>query len=147
MDINTKIKITAVQLGGLPSDLYDNLFVSRINDSPNRESLLKSMNVKSIKDYNLERILHNIKIASNKGTDLIVFSELALSSFFPYFYTEQISSLDAFFEEGQMDNNIYLKSIYDTAREFGVAVAFGYAEKVSENERYSHLKTKCPFSV
>jgi len=132
-----RLKVSVVQLGELPSRVFHGPSGKELNGSASHEHLIRKIPVDQIKEYNSGRIIKNIKSASKRGVDLIIFPELALSSFFPYFYTEDNSLLDNFFEEGEFLQSKYNRLIADASRKCNIAVAYGYAEKLSQDERYN----------
>jgi predicted amidohydrolase len=66
-----------------------------------------------------------IAAASEKGVDLIVFPELALTTFFPRWYMECQSEIDHWFEK-EMPNAV-TQPLFDLAARNGMALCLGYA--------------------
>ena len=60
------------------------------------------------------------------GCELVVFPELALTTFFPRWYTEDISGHDHFYESSMPSPTT--QPLFDDAKELGVGFALGYAE-------------------
>src|SRR5437763_16672868 len=73
-----------------------------------------------------------MKEAAEHGCDLIVFPELALTSFFPYFYIEAEKTLLRFFEKGPIERSL-AKPLFDTAQKLGISFSFGYAEYIPDS--------------
>ena len=46
----------------------------------------------------VERMLSLLHLAKERGSELVVFPELALTSFFPRWYLEDAREIDSFFE-------------------------------------------------
>lgn len=69
--------------------------------------------------------------AARMGAQLVVFPELALTTFFPRWFMAEQQEIDVFFET-QMPNES-TAPLFARARSLGVAFTFGFAEKVAEN--------------
>lgn len=80
-----------------------------------------------------------LREAAGKGAQLVVFPELALTTFFPRWFMEDQSEIDAFFET-EMPNDA-VQPLFDTARELAVGFYLGYAELVTEGGRARHFNT------
>lgn len=69
--------------------------------------------------------------AHRRGAELVVFPELALTTFFPRWLIEDEAELDAFYETEMP--NAEVQPLFDTARELGVGFYLGYAEIAYED--------------
>jgi predicted amidohydrolase len=72
------------------------------------------------------RMIVLMREAHRRGANVIVFPELALTTFFPRWYIEDEAELDAFYET-EMPNDA-TQPLFDTAAELGVGFYLGYAE-------------------
>ena len=81
------------------------------------------------------RMIALLDEAAGKGCDLVVFPELALTTFFPRWYMTDESEVDAWFESEMP--NAATRPLFDRAKELGVAISFGYAEKTPEGEHFN----------
>ena len=72
------------------------------------------------------RMIALMREAHRRGAGLVVFPELALTTFFPRWYFEDESELDAFYET-EMPNGA-VQPLFDAAVELGVGFYLGYAE-------------------
>jgi predicted amidohydrolase len=81
-------------------------------------------------------LLHEAKA---RGGELVVFPELALTTFFPRFYTEDETELDAWFET-QMPN-ADVQPLFDAAAKLNVGFYLGYAELVLQNGKKHRFNT------
>ena len=72
------------------------------------------------------RMLNLMEQAGAEGCDLIVYPELALTTFFPRWYHEDRSEADIWFERAMP--NAATRPLFEQARTFGMAMSFGYAE-------------------
>jgi predicted amidohydrolase len=79
------------------------------------------------------RLAGLMRQAAGHGCDLIVFPELALTTFFPRWYFEHQEEIDAFFEP-QMPGP-QTRVLFDLARELGIGFYLGYAELAQEHGR------------
>lgn len=73
--------------------------------------------------------------AADAGCDLVVYTELALTTFFPRYYYEDRAEADVWFEREMP--NAAVQPLFDRAREHGIAFTFGYAELTPEGEHYN----------
>ncbi|MDP1646611.1 MAG: N-carbamoyl-D-amino-acid hydrolase [Rubrivivax sp.] len=87
----------------------------------------------------VERLLALMHDAKANGCDLVVFPELALTTFFPRWYFEQQADVDAFFERAMPSPDT--QPLFDAARTLGVGFYLGYAELVQEDGRERRFNT------
>ena len=76
-----------------------------------------------------------LRQGADAGCDLVVFPELALSTFFPRWYTDDVSGHDHYFET-EMPSPA-TKPLFDEAARLGVGFALGYAELTPDGRRYN----------
>jgi len=76
------------------------------------------------------RMLELMREAHARGVRLIVFPELALTTFFPRWYVEDPDEADRWFE-AEMPNAA-AQPLFDAARELGMGFYLGYAELARE---------------
>ena len=81
-------------------------------------------------------LLHEAKA---HGGEVVVFPELALTTFFPRCYTEDETELDAWFET-QMPN-ADVQPLFDAAAKLNVGFYLGYAELVLQNGKKYRFNT------
>ena len=74
----------------------------------------------------IERLLLLLRGAAERGCDMVVFPELALTTFFPRWYSEDEAAIDAWYE-AQMPSPV-TQPLFDEARRLGVGFTLGYAE-------------------
>jgi predicted amidohydrolase len=79
----------------------------------------------------VSRLLALMRQAKAHGCDLVVYPELALTTFFPRWYFERQEEIDAFFER-EMPAPV-TQPLFDAARELGIGFYLGYAELANEN--------------
>jgi len=78
----------------------------------------------------VDRMLALMAKAHDKKVDLIVFPELALTTFFPRWYFEDQAEVDTWFETSMPSNAT--QPLFEAAQRYGMAFHLGYAEKVEE---------------
>jgi len=76
------------------------------------------------------RLLDLLRRAHDKGARLVVFPELALTTFFPRWYMEDQAEIDAYFETKMPSPAT--RPLFDEARRLGVGFCLGYAELTRE---------------
>jgi N-carbamoyl-D-amino-acid hydrolase len=87
----------------------------------------------------VDRMLALLNEAKGHGCDLVVFPELALTTFFPRWYLPQQQDVDAFFEREMPGPET--QRLFDAARWLGVGFYLGYAELVQEAGRTRRFNT------
>ncbi len=87
----------------------------------------------------VDRQLALLHAAHRHGCDLVVFPELALTTFFPRWYFEREDELDAFFERAMPGPET--QRLFDAARELRVGFYLGYAELFVEDGRTRRFNT------
>lgn len=81
------------------------------------------------------RMLALLDEAAAAGADLIVYPELALTTFFPRWYHEDRSEADRWFEREMP--NAATRPLFERAQEKAIAMSFGYAELTPEGRRFN----------
>jgi predicted amidohydrolase len=90
----------------------------------------------------VQRMLALLHQAKAHGCDLVVFPELALTTFFPRWYFEQQADIDAYFERAMPGPDT--QPLFDAARKLGIGFTLGYAELVEAegpNGKARHFNT------
>jgi len=85
------------------------------------------------------RMLDLMQSAAKQNCRLVVFPELALTTFFPRWYTEDQQEIDQYFETEMPGPDTQV--LFDTARELGMGFHLGYAELVVEKAKTRHFNT------
>ncbi|MGH1357880.1 MAG: N-carbamoyl-D-amino-acid hydrolase [Burkholderiaceae bacterium] len=85
------------------------------------------------------RMIVMMRDAARHGCDLIVYPELALTTFFPRWYFDNQADIDQYFEQEMPGPETQL--LFDTARELGIGFYLGYAEKTSEGGEVHRFNT------
>ena len=81
------------------------------------------------------RLIALLNQASERRADMVVFPELALTTFFPRWFFEDEADLDPFYET-QMPNAA-VQPLFDAAKAAGIGFYLGYAELTPERTRYN----------
>jgi len=85
------------------------------------------------------RMLELMREAKGRGSDLVVFPELALTTFFPRWWIEDEVELDAFFETEMP--NAATRPLFETAADLEIGFYLGYAELAHEGGRKRRFNT------
>ncbi|MCZ6523109.1 MAG: N-carbamoyl-D-amino-acid hydrolase [Alphaproteobacteria bacterium] len=78
----------------------------------------------------VKRLFALLREAHASGAKLVVFPELALTTFFPRYWMEDQAEIDAYFER-EMPGAL-TRPLFEAARELGVGFHLGYAELAEE---------------
>jgi predicted amidohydrolase len=81
------------------------------------------------------RMLNLMEQAKAEGCDLIVYPELALTTFFPRWYHEDRSEADIWFERTMP--NAATRPLFEQAKASGMAMSFGYAELTPDGHHFN----------
>ncbi len=85
------------------------------------------------------RLLALLDRAHERGCDLVVFPELALTTFFPRWYFEDSEDIDRFFESAMPGNET--QPLFDRAAEYGIGFCLGFAEIAQGDNESKHFNT------
>ena len=83
----------------------------------------------------VKRLIALLQQAHAAGCDIVVFPELALTTFFPRWFVENISETDHYYET-QMPSPV-TAPLFDEAKRLGVGFCLGYAELTPQGERFN----------
>ena len=81
------------------------------------------------------RLCAMMREAKAKGAGLVVFPELALTTFFPRWFFEDQADVDAFFEREMP--NAAVQPLFDLARKLGIGFNLGYAELTPDGHHFN----------
>lgn len=87
----------------------------------------------------VERMLALLEAADNKRCKLVVYPELALTTFFPRWFTEDQGEIDSFFESEMPGPET--QRLFDEAARRGIGFCLGYAELAEEPGRLRRFNT------
>ena len=79
----------------------------------------------------VERLLAQMRQAHQQGCDFVVFTECALTAFFPHWWIEDDRELDTWFESDMPSSDTL--PLFDEAQRLGIGFHLGYAELASIN--------------
>src|SRR3546814_4721054 len=77
------------------------------------------------------RLIELLRQAADRRCDLVVFTELALTTFFPRWYMEDQAEVDAWFEREMPGPET--RPLFDEAAKLGIGFYLGYAERSEEH--------------
>jgi predicted amidohydrolase len=81
------------------------------------------------------RLIELLRQAHSKKAELVVFPELALTTFFPRWFVEDITEADHWYET-EMPSKV-TQPLFDEAKKLQVGFCLGYAELTATNERFN----------
>jgi len=81
------------------------------------------------------RLLELLREAHSKKVELVVFPELALTTFFPRWFVDDITQADHWYET-EMPSAI-TKPLFDEAKKLNIGFCLGYAELTPQRERFN----------
>jgi len=83
----------------------------------------------------VERLIALMRQASANGCDLVVFPELALTTFFPRWFVDDITEADHWYETS-MPSPV-TQPLFDEARRLSIGFSLGYAELTPDGHRFN----------
>ena len=83
----------------------------------------------------VSRLLDLLREAHGKKAELVVFPELALTTFFPRWFVDDITKADHWYET-EMPSTV-TKPLFDEAKKLGIGFCLGYAELTNSGERFN----------
>ncbi|MEM7325657.1 MAG: N-carbamoyl-D-amino-acid hydrolase [Actinomycetota bacterium] len=83
----------------------------------------------------VKRLVELLQLGADRGAQLVVFPELALTTFFPRWYTDEPSGHDHFYERSMPGPDT--QPLFDAAKAAGVGFSLGYAELTEDGHRYN----------
>ena len=81
------------------------------------------------------RLIELLRQAHSKKAELVVFPELALATFFPRWFVDDITEADHWYET-EMPSKV-TQPLFDEAKKLQVGFCLGYAELTATNERFN----------
>ncbi|NBQ44427.1 MAG: N-carbamoyl-D-amino-acid hydrolase [Actinobacteria bacterium] len=81
------------------------------------------------------RLISLLRQAHDKKAQLVVFPELALTTFFPRWFVDDISQADHWYETEMPSKTT--QPLFDEAKRLGVGFCLGYAELTQSGERFN----------
>ena len=87
----------------------------------------------------VKRMLALLGQAASHSCDLVVFPELALTTFFPRWYFDDQEQIDAFFERSMPGPET--QQLFDEARRLKIGFCIGYAELIEEEGHLRRFNT------
>ena len=83
----------------------------------------------------VERLIALLRQASSNGCDLVVFPELALTTFFPRWFVDDITEADHWYETSMPSPET--QPLFDEARRLSIGFSLGYAELTPDGHRFN----------
>ncbi|HEY5876952.1 MAG TPA: N-carbamoyl-D-amino-acid hydrolase [Ilumatobacteraceae bacterium] len=83
----------------------------------------------------VERLIDLLHDAGRHGVELLVYPELALTTFFPRWFVDDISDADHWYERSMPNADV--QPLFDEARRLGIGFCLGYAELTDDGHRYN----------
>lgn len=101
---------------------------------------LGPVNLADSRESVVKRLLEMLREAASRGARFVVFPELALTTFFPRYWLEDMAEVDERFFEKTMPSPV-TQPLFDEAARLGVGFYFGYGELVTEGGAVRHFNT------
>src|SRR5690606_18653287 len=83
----------------------------------------------------VKRLAEMMREAASRGAALVVFPELALTTFFPRYWMTEEEAVERFFEKSMPNADV--QPLFDLARELRIGFYLGYAELTPDGRRYN----------
>lgn len=83
----------------------------------------------------VSRLVELLEQGARNGCDLVVFPELALTTFFPRWFVDDITEADHWYEREMPSRET--RPLFDAAKKLGVGFSLGYAELTADGHRFN----------
>lgn len=83
----------------------------------------------------VQRLIQLLQQGAEHGCDLVVFPELALTTFFPRWFVDDINEANHWYETEMPSSET--QPLFDKARELGIGFCLGYAELTDDGHRFN----------
>jgi predicted amidohydrolase len=83
----------------------------------------------------VKRLVEMLREAKSRQADLVVFPELALTTFFPRYWFDDSAASDRFFETKMPNGEV--QPLFDEAKKLGIGFYMGYAELTPEGRHFN----------
>ncbi len=83
----------------------------------------------------VRRMIDLLDQAKARNCDLVVYTELALTTFFPRWYMTDQAEIDSWFEREMP--NAATRPLFEKAAEYKIAISFGYAEFTRDGHHFN----------
>jgi predicted amidohydrolase len=83
----------------------------------------------------VSRLINLLREAHSKNAELVVFPELALTTFFPRWFVDDIAEANHWYET-EMPSKV-TRPLFDEAKKLGIGFCLGYAELTRAGERFN----------
>lgn len=83
----------------------------------------------------VKRLLEMMREAKARQSDMVVFPELALTTFFPRYWMDEQEAVQRFFERAMP--NPQVQPLFDECRRLGIGFYLGFAELTPSGKRYN----------
>lgn len=87
------------------------------------------------REHTVRRLCRLLDRAADLGARLVVFPELALTTFFPRWFVEDVGAADHYYERRMP--SAATEPLFESARRRGVGFSLGYAELTAEGRRFN----------
>ncbi|KAL4982675.1 carbon-nitrogen hydrolase [Aspergillus falconensis] len=85
----------------------------------------------------LARMIALLREAASQGAQIVLFPEIAFTTFFPRYLILDDTELESWFEHGDIRTAPNTKPLFDAANELGVDICVGFAEATEAGEHYN----------
>ncbi|KAJ9624080.1 hypothetical protein H2203_005528 [Taxawa tesnikishii (nom. ined.)] len=85
----------------------------------------------------MDRMIKLLENASSQGAQVVLFPEVAFTTFFPRHLIRDPEELESWFERGDIRTAPNTKPLFDKAHELGVDISVGFAEATDEGEHFN----------
>ncbi len=85
----------------------------------------------------LDRMHKLLDDAANQGAEVVLFPEIALTTFFPRYLIDDSEELASWFEHGDVTKSENTAPLFDKARQLAVDISLGFAEAAENGERFN----------
>ena len=89
------------------------------------------------REETMKRMKALLRDAAEQGAKLVLFPEIAFTTFFPRYLILDPDELDKWFEHGDIRTSQHTKAIFDLAQELSVDICVGFAEATEDGKHFN----------
>ena len=96
-----------------------------------------AVNAWDTREATMKRMKTLLRDAADQGAKLVLFPEIAFTTFFPRYFILDPNELDSWFEHGDVRTAPNTKPIFDMAQELNVDICVGFAEATDDGKHFN----------
>ncbi|KZT21894.1 carbon-nitrogen hydrolase [Neolentinus lepideus HHB14362 ss-1] len=89
------------------------------------------------REKTLARMLRLLEDAAAQGAQVVLYPEIAFTTFFPRYIIHDKNELESWYEHGDITKSPQTKPLFDRAQELGIDISLGFAEAADDGQHFN----------